>query len=87
MCTIIIHFNFSSSDEIETVPLKVFLTCKYVHEVRRWSIEKEKLDSFYRLWHELRDISPLLAERIFTITRKGKQKCNYFYLLATGILK
>ena len=87
MCIIIIHFNFSSSDEIKTVALKVFFTHKYVYEVRRWSIRNDKRDSFYRLWHELQNISPLLAQRVFTVTWKGKQKCNYFYVLATGILK
>jgi len=83
MCTIIIHF----SDEIETVPLKVFLTHKDVYEVRRWSIEKDKLDSFDGLWEELRYTFPLLGNSIFTVTWKGKQNCNYFYVIATGILK
>jgi hypothetical protein len=87
MCTIIIHFNFSSSDDFETVPLKLFLTLKYAQEVRRWSIEKEKLQSVDGLWQELRDISPLVGERRFIVTWKGKQKCNYFYDLASGILK
>jgi len=83
MCTIIIHF----SDEIETVPIKVFLTFKYVNEVRRWSIEKDKLCSIDGLWQELRDTFPLLGDSSFTVTWKGKQNCNYFYVIATGKIK
>jgi len=82
MCTIIIHF----SNEIETVPLKVFLTSQNVYEVRRWSIEKDTLCSIDGLWQELRDNFPLLGERSFNVTWRGKQNCNYFYVIATGIL-
>jgi len=88
LCALFLFISiFSSSDDIETVPVKVFLTLKYVQEVRRWSIERETLQSVDGLWQELRDISPLVGERSFIVTWRGKQNCKYFYVLATGILK
>jgi DNA-binding GntR family transcriptional regulator len=86
MCTIIIHFSISEG-RYETSPLKVFVTHKDVHEVRRLRIVNHKLFLLEELKVGLQELIPLLLEHDFTISWKGKQNCNYFYVTATGILK
>jgi hypothetical protein len=69
-----------------TLSFKVFLTNEVINEVRRFSVEHHILLSLERFKEELQAVFPVLRTRYFTVTWKGKQNCNYFYVQTTGIV-
>jgi hypothetical protein len=70
----------------KTLSFKVFLTNEGVNEVRRFSVEHHILLSLERFKEELQAVFPILRTHYFTVTWKGKQNCNYFYVQITGIV-